>query len=731
MVSKTMKESTKTIVSLTLLGLLLCACGLSDEPPKDSGVYNIEELDSSCELNTKALKNILTHDISADINCIEDQLNQFIVLVRQEDPNYISESNLVKFIGKFFPESKSMAKDLLSMVYDLNSLLLRDPKGKLSTSKLGDFFSIVKAVNTEGRYLYQLITNLKGKSYWARKQSIYKATQAAALRILTIITPYREENRIDRELNIPDFLTNLDRVFDHADKGVAPHKLESYLFAKKLLFGGEAQIVTSLETIDLFERASELSTLFLDALYSLDKDFSSKNEEHLFFHELVKSLGDQLSPFSHDEPILIHQDLLTLAQDIFSDKYNIQNIEQSLLKIKEKFLGGNPENYSFGDIKKVISWATELTGMLYFNDLSYDFYRARLGSPNAITDLPFPDIDAYALFSNESKNKYWHQFNYISSHYRFYYDTENRLHFFNSYKRFKSGLNKTSLLRWIIGKVIDAYGEVPVGKEFVELGERTLRNALHDLEGLLREVGFWPRDSERFISEAIASSDLFMFHSDGSGSSNTEEITEYALNIIHSFNVTDQVHQELAKKCGVASDGESISIPCFRAQFLGVFFKKLNFGRYYDKLYDYYKESNINEFKQYLTNIELYGRINPDETVPLTKEDLGRILVILGNLESAFIKFDKDRDGVLSQIELDATFLVFENLLKNITSTKLEIDPDDLSSGLYRSLFFYLIKKMQLPSASKLLFFHSFGRKKKITSTRYNISAILKQFIIQ
>jgi hypothetical protein len=246
---------------------------------------------------------------------------------------------------------------------------------------------------------------------------------------------------------------------------------------------------------------------------------------------------------------------------------------------------------------------------------------------------------------------------------------------------------------------------------------------MDDFKGLAEELGFWPDDEDRFISEAVASSDLFMYHADGNETSSTEEVTEYALNAIHGFSISSQIHEELEKRCVVANDGESIPVPCFRSQFLDIFFNKLNLQRYYGKLYEYLTLNGREEIENYLVNIELYARIDPSLDVPVTKEDMGRILVILGNLESAFIRFDIDKDGVLSRGELDLTFLVFKNLLKKVAG-------DNLTNGLYRSIFLYLIKHMEVPSIPKLLWFHTFGRKKNIVSSRFNISAILSNFVL-
>jgi len=722
-----MKKNNKRIfvnlMSALCFAFLLSSCGMNDDAPADAGVYDIGNLNGGCELDTEALNNILSQDVMTDINCLEDNLNQFVSFVRRENPDYIGRFELTKFIQKFFPESKEVAEELLKLVYDLNTLILRDPQNQMTVSKLSSLFSIVRVVNIDGRRIYNLLENLKGQNYWSRRQSIFRAVEDASRKLLTIMTPYSNKEANNPQLNIPTFLEELKGILDLTDEDLNVDKVKNYLFAKKLIFGGDPNTVTSTQTMDLFDRSSNLVVLFMDVLFVKEKEFSSKGSEYYFYYDVVNDLGKNFKKLDDNEPILVHQDLVAVAQDVVGDDYEISNLENTLLKIKEKFFGGAPERYNFRDIQTVLNWGLEFSGMLYFNDLTYEHYEDQLNSPKAIAGLSLPKIKTYSVFPQWIIKKYWEQFDYISSNYRFFHDSDNKNHFFNHYKRFKSGFNNASMLRWAVGKIMQVYGHFPEGKRRKEMDGADLRNCMDDFAGLAKELGFWPDDEERFISEAVASSDLFMFHADGNETSSAEEVTEYALNAIHGFSISSSIHDELTKRCVVASDGESIPVPCFRGQFLDIFFNKLNYQRYYGKLYEYLNLNGRDEIENYLINIELYARINPDEKVPVSKEDLGRILVILGNLESAFIRFDIDKDGVLSRGELDLTFLVFKNLLKKVAG-------DNLTNGLYKSIFLYLIKKMEVPSTTQLLWFHTFGRKKNIVSSRYNISAILKNFIL-
>ena len=76
---------------MSLTGLVLSvsfiSCGLSDDPPQDAGVYDLDNLNGGCELNTERLNKILEEDVSKDIYCLESNLDQFVQFVRRENPN--------------------------------------------------------------------------------------------------------------------------------------------------------------------------------------------------------------------------------------------------------------------------------------------------------------------------------------------------------------------------------------------------------------------------------------------------------------------------------------------------------------------------------------------------------------------------------------------------------------------------------------------------------------------
>ncbi|MCR9206112.1 MAG: hypothetical protein NXH75_16130 [Halobacteriovoraceae bacterium] len=185
------------------------SCGLGDDAPEDTGIYDLGNLDGGCELKTENLHNILDQDVSKDIDCLKANLDQFVQFVRREDSNFIGRVELNRFTDKFFPDGQEVVGNLLKLVYDVNTLLLRDPKDKISVKNLDRFFKLFYIVNNEGRSLNALFTGLTKENYWGRRMEIFQKVEILAREVLrTIIS----NSSLDPELRIVDFIKELKRV---------------------------------------------------------------------------------------------------------------------------------------------------------------------------------------------------------------------------------------------------------------------------------------------------------------------------------------------------------------------------------------------------------------------------------------------------------------------------------------------------------------------------------------
>lgn len=706
--------------------IVLVGCGLGDKPTDDQFVLDLGKLNPTCELNTGNLSKILENDVKKDIICLESNLDQFVQFVRREDSRYISRQELERFVTKFFPESAEVARDLLLLVYRLNTLLLKEPVDKLSVSKLRNLFDLFYVTNREGRHLADVFRNIdmeKGQ-YWPARQELYVKTNALAKAILDVMERF-SDGHIEN-VDIIDFLEDLKRILKIDDDTIKTDLVEAFLFLKKLILGGNPRTVNNSELIHLLKKSDELLLLGMDFLNIKDKAFERKTDEYYFYLDMVREFTSFFWPFEKNEVIVEQKHLLKIIDYVFDHKYNPDNLETSVKNIKMRFFGGDAEIWEFRDILTLTGWGIDIFGMMYFNDVTFDHLKPMMDSPDAITKLDQPTLPEYAIFPKDKIKEYWTHFEYIAKNYRYFSDEDGINSYFATFKRTRRGYNFISLFRWLMTKVVNVYGHRPPNGYRNEVDELDVETFMLEIEGAAREIGLWPKDFKRFLAEAVNGSDLFQYQGDGNGMASVEELTEYVTTIFHATEISNMVRDRMMKYCPlVGEDNESFEISCYRQHFINIFFGELQLEKYFDRLYRYFKFNGMEEAQKYMINLELYSREIPDPNLPLTKTDLVRLIIAFSNVDAAFLRFDSDKNALLVKAELDVAYSVFRRMV--ITAGNLSGMPE----GIVKSVFLYLVKEMKIPSTTQLLWFHFFGKKDDITATRYNISAILSFFVTQ
>ena len=159
-------------------------------------------------------------------------------------------------------------------------------------------------------------------------------------------------------------------------------------------------------------------------------------------------------------------------------------------------------------------------------------------------------------------------------------------------------------------------------------------------------------------------------------------------------------------------------LDCYRENFFPILFYDLNFVNFFPNSFNYFKNSNHSTIIQFLKDAESQAKIDQTPASPMTKTDMKRMMANVSNSESLFIKYDLDRNGIFTRVELDNVFQLFEQTLSDVSKLKP-------GSKILRSLFSYIILKNKLPTKLALITFHLLGRKKEITASRANIAAIL------
>lgn len=699
------------------------SCGLGDSADEGLEVFDLGQLEGTCEFDTEKLGKILDEKIDVEIDCLESNLEKFVDFVRRKDPRYVERGELQRFIDKFFPANQNLTvKELLKLVFDLNTVLLKDPKDKVSVNNISLLFQLFRIVNDEGRKLNKLITGMDEFNYWDRRQTIFALTASLGEKALGVIQqrPSTEAST----LQIKDFLAELKKILEIGEADLDIELIDSFLFVKRLVLGGEKSVINSVEFEQLLSLAPNLILLGMDAMMSGGKKFFSDGDKWYFFMDIVREFKGYFHDFENEDEILSHSDLTNVAERLLGNKYSMENMEDSIRNLKTRLIGGSADSYTFGNVNTLVQWGQGIFEQLYFNEVTYYHYKEILDGPDAVSDLQRPELEEYKAFHKKSVPLLWDKFSELTSTHRFFQDEKGWITFDDKYTRNASGYTMMTLFNWGLNKVIRAYGAPRENGWTISIDD--MRVLIYEIEGLLREMDFWQADVERFLSETVNSSDNFQFNANGDMVADVYEATEYFNTVFTSVDITKDVHAKLKNYCDVVDEEDkSFEISCYREHFYKVFFDEMKMGKYYPKLEKFLDEIGPEKAQEHLVNMETYSRIIPDPNLPMTQTDLGRVIIGFGNVESATLRFDTKNPGggVLDRDELDNAFPVFKNLIIQVAQLK------PATQFLAKSIFLYLVKEMKEPSTLQIITFHFFGKKKNITCDRFRLAGILSFFV--
>lgn len=761
----------KTFILLPLILVSLTGCFFNDAPKtEDESVFVVERLQDSCEINSEKLSNILTEDVSKEIDCVGAKLNQFAKYVRRSNPKYINKEEITRFIEKFFPQDATNLNNSLDLLFDVSHLILEDGKEVISLTNIQPLVLLFKSFNREAIYLHRILNSTdesiedpdlcalsQGEDCYEtfmRKRSQYKASIERLSRYVTNLLRGKKQE-IDA-LDIIHFLKKANNTFRKNPSDDDPIDLDlvhSLLFVKRIFLGGSKDELQTNEVMLFLKKLPYFSTLLFDFRYGNKKVFkNSPNEQTRLFANHMNLLQTVIySQFDSDEIVFTTQDLIDALNkvmtgqdsnpdtDTISDMFkdiDFNNFKSVLETLKGKIIGGDSLSYSSYDIQQFLHLGQDVLEGIYFNSIVYDYYQVRMEDPTPISEVVLPTTDELpqlAYIRSEKIDEHWKAFSYITKHYRYFGNSDDHIqHYQQSIVRSKYGVNEIFTLRWFSAKLLKAFGSrAPNGEYYGDKAQ--LEAALVALKPLLVELNFWPKRFETFAFNMITLSDLFQPQSNGDLHMGLDEMTEYFELVISTVNIHMKVQKAMLNYCeplivdGYEEDDPVFDPACYRENFFQVFFDDVGLEDKFTQLYQYYKSSTRYELKQFHKFVEEFARDNMTDAQgkPVLMFNRDRVLTIgaLLNIESAYVNFDSRRiDNRLTYGELEDAFGLFDDII--ITLAKLEGG----SRKYARAVFYFMVDKMREPSKVEVLRYHYFADFEDITAYRMNIAAILSYF---
>ena len=346
----------------------------------------------------------------------------------------------------------------------------------------------------------------------------------------------------------------------------------------------------------------------------------------------------------------------------------------------------------------------------------------------------------YEDFTPERVNQLHSSFADTAVVFRYFRDVSGAASYDKEIRRNKKGFIEVNIAKWLSWKLLKAYGHTDA-KGQMQISMDEFAKFLLDSKPLLMELKLWSANFETFSRNAVLLADLFQQQSDGDQNININEATEYIGMLLTAVEVSGKFSSNLSGLCdpGINSDDPVYETSCFNENFYDVILSKLGYEKSLPLLSRYLRAISKTEGLDYLRGVEGFARDNNAPGVPVNRRDSTLILGAMVNIESTFIRFDKNLDNVIDYNELSEAFVIYKASI--ITLAGLKGDQEKYAKGV----FLYMASKMEVPKTGKWtenLNFATFnscvqtdwcrnGFMDKIEAKRLNIGKLLYYMVTQ
>lgn len=683
--------------------LLTTSCGyVSDKPVENIGVYKTDELQQTCKIDVSKLGEIFTADQKEQIKCLQDNFIQFTKYVRAKHPGAITEAELGIFVKRFFTDQSDAIVKGLSLIFQLNMILLKDEADRISHSKISPLFELLVKVNQEAVILTNIIKAMdedkNQKDFWALRTKFNESTERFAKSAVGVI-----ENApgMEQRLNMRTFIKEMSKkIGDHEING---ETIDSFIYLKKVLVGGDEEILTTNELKELITKLPGIMGLVFDVYYSKGENFKTKAEEMKFYLNAMRSIYHTIAFDQPDFELMNSQQLVNLAEKVLTN-YDVESFKPSIEALKQRFIGGKKDSVTLNDVKTVMEIVHDFLEKVYFTHITYDnkTNKSILNKDTAIMagDISYKELPGYEMFPNKLRRAFlFSSFTDTAINFRYFRDYASGSAVYDTtILRNKDGFLEVNLAKWISWKLLKAYGHENSNKQ-MQLSMDEFSKFLLDAKPLLEEFKLWSPNFKTFSRNAVLLADLFQHQSDGDQLININEATEYIGMLLTAVEVSGKVSKSLTANCdpGINSADPIFDTDCFNDNFYETVLSKLGHEKSFPRLDLYFKTASKTESMDYLKGVEGFARDSNAPGVPVGRRDATLIIGAMINIESTFIRFDTNNDNIIDYNELSVAFLTYRSSI--ITLAGLKPEQEKYAKGI----FLYMTSKMEIPKTGTWL----------------------------
>ena len=686
-----------SLFTYALIGTLLLtsSCGyMSDKPVENIDVYKSDEL-QTCQIDVDKLAKIFQENQVAQIKCIEENFIQFTKYVKAKEPGKISEEELGLFVKRFFEKQSDKIIDSLSLIFQLNMILLKDEANKISNENITPLFGLLVQLNKEAVIISNIIKHMDSlpvnDDFWLVRKQFNESVNrfAKAAYEVTVIN-----NKEDTEINLAEFIKDLGTKFKI--DSISEENVDSLIFLKKVLVGGDKEIITTQELRDVFTKLPILVNQIFDLYYIKRDHFKTDEDLTKFYVKSFRQIKGQVNFNQADFSLVTIDQVLGILED-FVTEYDVKSFKPSVEILKVKLFGGKSDDISLADLGRVLNMGDDAVERLYYMQVAYVTNIQILETEKKLVStklLPLDKMPKLEVVKGKERLEELHQsFVDTASNFRYFRDKEFGASFYNrNIQRNKTGFVETNLSKWVAGKLLESYGHVD-NKSNRQMTIQEFERFLYDAKPFLEAMKFWSPKMETFARNAVLLADLFQAQSNGDLKMNINETSEYFTMLLTAIEASARIKTEMLRTCSYKGDEKSplIDDKCFYTNYFPILLDQLGYGKKLPKLNEYYKKESKEELVNYIKGVAGFARDDSKDGVPVNTRDMTLVTGALLNIESTFIRFDRDQDNIIDYYELEEALQVYESVI--IDMAGLRGGNEDYAKGV----FMYMVSKMQIP----------------------------------
>ncbi|MCO5143455.1 MAG: hypothetical protein M9962_10240 [Oligoflexia bacterium] len=256
-------------------------------------------------------------------------------------------------------------------------------------------------------------------------------------------------------------------------------------------------------------------------------------------------------------------------------------------------------------------------------------------------------------------------------------------------------LSRVHLLRSLNRVLFKAYA-----KDINILNDEEIATIVKDVLPIVTELGLDKEKLEKDISKRLMEASLFLPASDGKKSLTATEAIELEALLLSTLQHGAAVHSDILAKCNSNPKADTsistIEPNCYRKIFRSAI------SRYWwhvPGLAKHFLAKNDREREAYFNDLESFLR--KDRTNErFTKGDSNAFVLLPYYIELLYLRFDRNKDGLLDNEEADAAFEIFQPLIAEKSLSQGITAKED-----HHAIYMFLLAKQELPQNAKLAYF--------------------------